>query len=311
MPKNDPKPAQQTRYPLGTRTYALAIALNLLTIAAQVGRFLRLRSDLNVWYGLTAALVLCGTVVLALFRSALADRRRAQQARDGRLAIRADMGYGVFLRPFRLDATLRLENPFFRFWFANYDEIFRLFPGEYVGRVLEPYFPVVEIGGSDTTVGSARVQESDADWQSTFRALVDGAAFVVIMPLLLDAQDRRHGEATLWEFGELAARSALDRVVVFMPRMPGFGRSAMARAWACASAIVAGHGIALPAYTHRGGIFRLVRDDHGTWRASADHAVGRYRTRALAAGLVAAARTVAASRTAPVGRGVRAALPGR
>jgi hypothetical protein len=288
MARTWPRPAPNSRHELGARSYGL---IGLLSVLAMAGRFGRTWFDENHWAG---ALLLALVLILpyAIWRSVRSDRRYNQKCRDATLLADLDRGYGVFLRPFHLDATLRLENPFARFWGGDLAEVFPLYPGEYVSRVLEPFFAVAEIGGTQATIGSSRVQTDEADWQQTFHRMIEAARFLVIMPLLFERADGRHGEATLWELAQLVGAAKLERVVVFMPRPPGPRSAVMARAWESARAAAAGQGIDLPAYTRRGGVFTLSTDG-ARWRASVDWATGRYRGRALAGGLVKAVQRVA------------------
>ncbi len=291
MARNNPKPATNSHHELGARSYGLISVLVVMFLAERVGRNWLPQ---NVWFKTLFVAVFLG-LAYALIRSVMADRRQNQRFRDQMVAAGLDGRYGVFLRPFHLDSTLKLENPFFRFWSGNYAEVFPLFPGEYVSRVLEPFFRVVEIGGTETTIGSSRVHSGDAQWQQMFYATLEGACFVVIMPLLFEKAGQRHGEATLWELAQLAATSDLDRVVVFMPRTPGLRSALVSRAWESARAAAAIQGVDLPAYSRHGGVFTLF-EQNARWRPSIDRASGRYRGRALAAGLIEAVQHVTGPR---------------
>lgn len=293
MTKNDPKPASKTQYPLGERSLRLIGWLPLLYLLYQAGRSWVPSEYWLLRIVLVALLLPFGVLVWAATRSVMADRRLGQKRRDQTLLEGVGSCYGVFLRPFHIDATVKIANPFFRFWSGNYEEAFSLFPGEYIGRVLEPYCRVIEIGGADTSVGSNRIHGGDAHWQEIFATTIGQAAFFVIMPLLFERKGSC-GQATLWELSELKAASRLDRVVVFMPRAPRFRQSSIPEAWQRARKIAHGNGIALPAFTHRGGVFTLSPQASG-WCANADSAVGPYRERSLAAGLIAAVQAVTAA----------------
>ncbi|MFL5384587.1 MAG: hypothetical protein ACJ8GN_18855 [Longimicrobiaceae bacterium] len=221
--------------------------------------------------------------VVAAFR----HKRALQPLRDSEAALEGP--YALFLRAYYSDYHSVFPNPFLS---ASSGGVFRdsvvLGPEEFVARVLEPFIDVREVGGSPSTIGSARITTADEEWQPAVVKAIHGASVIVVLPLM--KQDRKgatRGEAMIWELRYLVESGLMDRTIVLMPGVPWVVRWKMREAWERSRLRVAGFGLELPQYDGRGGIWAFVRSGQ-TWRPEKSFAPVASSQKRLAAGLVEA-----------------------
>jgi hypothetical protein len=241
-------------------------------------------------------LVLAALVVLLVWYAVHASARlRASQAVRDRQDIGAQP-FALYLRPFESDAAITLQNPHYSHIASIVlSEENRIGPEEFVGRVLEAYIHVIQIGGDPIRAGATRVYAGEHDWRERFFDLSRKASVLIVSPLLFPNRSGgpMKGGETLWELAFLAQSGLLERTLLLMPRVRWWRRRRVRDAWTRAADELALGDLRIPAYRARGGVFAATRDTTG-WTFSIDHPVGRLGRRQLALALVEATENLAA-----------------
>ncbi len=223
---------------------------------------------------------------------------RLQKTRDR--ATDSPGPFALYLRPFFSDSTFLLPNPFA--WNVSVSMGFELLlpghlglgPEEFVGRVLEPFIRVRQVGGSSSTVGNARAYVGDDAWGDVVKEWVAQASVIIILPVVLEdaTTEQVHGRATIWELEYLVRSGRLSHTVVIMPPVQSSKKSnSTAEGWGRAQAIAATFDLILPDYDARGG-FMTFHQSGDLW-LRCEWFPGRFRQQAMGIGLIKAVHSLA------------------
>jgi len=202
----------------------------------------------------------------------------------------------LFLRPYFSDKKFLFPNPFYSYWSCGISlEPIYMPPEEFVGRILEPYVSVMEIGGDPKFISGGKIYSPDDCWRESFIQAVERATFVVIMPMLgFDPKTRKAlGEATIWELRYLVESENIHRTIVLMPKVPPLRRKYARQSWERARLAAASFGLTLPEYKRNGAII-LFRRKLGIWEVAVDFIGTESRRASFAVGLVEAVEGLAA-----------------
>jgi hypothetical protein len=217
-------------------------------------------------------LVVGGVIVFLSFASATfvseLNKMKNQTLRDAEIGVRGL--FVLYLRPFFSDIRVGMPNPFYNpLAFGLTLETSGLTPEEFIGRVLEPYIDVRQVGGGPRAVGPARVYVSNEKWQEAVTAAVAEAASIII--LLLVRHDPKDGSikglATMWELKHLVESGAMGRTIVIIPPSLFYNYNEMQADWEGASRIGEEFGIKLPEYHKNGGVV-LFEKRGPSWQPS-------------------------------------------
>jgi uncharacterized integral membrane protein len=265
-----------TRFGVGTWSQLLAIPLYFLLVAAAAGSAGLLKS-LRYWAGdwtwpfivvIFGGAFLCACIGARLGAS---DKRKTQTLRDAEATMSGSRA--LYLRTFFSDTKIQFPNPYVDQAFGVSFDLTTLdgemLPAEvFVGRVLEPFLNVVQVGGSPATIGPGRIYTSDAEWQDAVRPAVLEADVIVILPIMgLDRKTKRlAGRATIWEMEHLVRSGRIERAVVIMPPRLSimWFPSRVRDGWERARALAAEFALYLPASQRRGGVF-IFHEWNGDW----------------------------------------------
>jgi len=201
--------------------------------------------------------------------------------------------YAVFLRPFFTDKLIKFPNPHYRVTGGMFSlEQPSLGAEEFVGRLLEPYIDVVEIGGVADSIGPARLYGNESNWQLLFQKYCHDADVVILLPLLdsQKADGHQPGSQTMWELHQLKLMHKLDRTIILMPKSNFLSRNWLRPAWERARTHAAEFSVVLPKYDSAGGIY-AARSDNSQYDLSRRFTGGYrwlYREWRFAGGLVEA-----------------------
>jgi hypothetical protein len=245
------------------------------------------------WFGGYAWLVPAGVALLCGIAAAiLADRhkRRLQPLRDSEVSLEGP--HALYLRPYFTDTGTPLLNPFYSAWSGGLSlEAYALNPEQFVGRVLEPYINVREVGGNPSTVANSRILIPYDAWQDAVKEAIHAAAVIVMMPLMLPDRNTgiMRGEATIWELQYIVESGLLDRTIVLMPHVPWGARKRTRGAWERTRNRVAEFGLELPAYREQGDVLVFSHADEA-WRMEKLFSPALPARKQVAAGLVEALR---------------------
>lgn len=244
----------------------------------------------NVLTAIVAGLatLLAGVMVWLVKR----HRKKLQALRDAEIFLPGPRA--LFLRPYFSDTKVKLLNPFFSSWAAafsgvpvNFDGGI-LLPEQFVGRVLEPFINVVQVGGSPA-ISNATLTVTDKEWKPAVAEAVDAAAVVIVMPIL--REDRRTGHtagvSTILELQYLVESTHLSRTIIVMPDAMWHSRRRIARGWEQARQKAAKFSLLLPPYNKKGAVMTFEKTEGG-WQVSRTFGQGICRRRKIAFGLVEA-----------------------
>ncbi len=246
-----------------------ALLLLIATIAAPVVRTNIWRDWAEKWVGRPGAWVLSVVVLIAFIwpASILARRTkgRLQPLRDADAALGGTNA--LFLRPFFTDTKVRITNPFYSIGTSGVTiEPAGLGPEEFVGRVLEPYINVREVGG-EAPIGNGRVPVPPEKWQDTVIKVAGEASVIIIIPLLWkdEKTGQEYGEGTFWELKYLARTGLMSRAIALMPKVDWRSQKSVNVGWERFRASVAEFGVLLPEYNDDG-CAMIFEETSGVWR---------------------------------------------
>jgi hypothetical protein len=291
---------QASRFSRGpTASLLFGIGGILMAFALGGGYFLAagLRATGIADLGDDAARVVGGVLAMLFVIPATFIAQRHQQqlqvVRDQ--DIRVGGPVALYLRPFFIDKYLRLPNPYRSrsFWSPDMAPIL---PAEFIGRVLEPYINVRQLGGGPETLANTRVQAPllGDEWKRTVKNQIQAASVAIVIPLL--DRDRKSGElrgqATLWELAWLINSGAMARTIVMMPSVAWVHRRRVRDGWERGRAVLRELGLVLPPYTKRGEVMTFARDD-GCWCVAASFGGKGRAINRFAVGLVEAVQSLA------------------
>jgi hypothetical protein len=241
----------------------------------------------DLWLGIFANSVVFAIGILAAM---LGYREKISRQAERDAEIHLSGPKALFLRPFFIDKRFGVPNPFYSHLSGGIgpDAMF-IKPEEFVGRVLEPYIIVMEIGGGRESVSGGRIYSSDDHWRESFAQAVEGAAVIVVLPMLgLNAKAGRIlGEATIWEMRYLVESKNISRTIVVMPKVHWARRKYARQSWERARIATSSFGLFLPEYREQGAVMLFVKV-LDAWKVERDFGGmknGRY---SLAAGLIEA-----------------------
>jgi hypothetical protein len=146
----------------------------IATVLAPLLGFRLEHGAVNIFLVVAALLVL-----LVWYAVNTSARLRASQAVRDRQDIGAQP-FALYLRPFESDAAITLQNPHYSHIASIVlSEESRVGPEEFVGRVLEAYIHVVQIGGDPIRAGATRVNAGEQDWRDRFVDLSRKASVLI------------------------------------------------------------------------------------------------------------------------------------
>jgi len=190
-----------------------------------------------------------------------AHKYRLQQMRIRESDLDTDTGpITLYLRPFSTQGNVQLSPLSSNFSLDFYFE----------GDALDIERLVVQalgktriIGGENTVVGPERILSDDHSWKQKFFSLIEMAQTVVVLPL--------GGTATPWEVRQLKRHHKLAKTLFIMPETNTQSAVALESKWKGFAAEVASEGILFPAYSAKGGYFKIFDAniecfDSGRWR---------------------------------------------
>jgi len=280
--------SRSSRGPVGSLLYGLAAVAIVLMKSEWFRRWLTSK------LGVGAAWVLMCAVTLLLLASAalIAQRhqRKLQVVRDHDIAIAGPVA--LYLRPFFIDKHV-FANPYY----TSSPDNPALLSSELIGRVLEPYIRVRQLGGGPETLANTRVPVPllDDAWKLIVKQQILTASVAIILPLM--DRDRKTGEirgqATLWELGYLIESGAIARTIVMMPSAAWVSRRRVGNAWEHGRTAARDLGLFLPPYTKDGDVMTFARDDGGRWRVAGSFGRAARGHKRIAVGLVEAVQWLA------------------
>lgn len=283
------KERTDSRFSIGIVEVLLCLIGVVVAVGGRTGMWLDWAEK---WVSRPGAWILPVVVAIPLLSSAAHFARRSksrlQPFRD--LEATMDGTHALFLRPFFSDTKVGIPNPFFSaIWSGGFSiEPPELGPEEFVGRVLEPYINVREVGGA-TTIGNGRIPVSSEKWQEDVIKAANKASVTIILPLL--GQDKKAGqdlgESTLWELSYLVKTGLISRAMIIMPKVEWRGRKSVRDSWERARAKALGFGMLLPEYSKDGGVLTFEHD-HVAWRPAQIFGQNISGRKSLAVGLVEA-----------------------
>lgn len=205
--------------------------------------------------------------------------------------------YTLYLRSFETDDIVFMANPFFfedddenRKQINSFGDAELIFPEEFIGRVLEPYIDVLQVGGSDANIGPARIFVDDSIWQERVGNAVNAASIIILMPLVTEMKNGSYrGLATMWELQFLVKSGKIERTIILMPPSNHFGKAASGElnlrngqndvglmeyrrahigdGWEAIKDMSSRIGLQLPCYTDSGAVIGLFKQEgDGAWR---------------------------------------------
>jgi hypothetical protein len=204
----------------------------------------------------------------------------------------------LFLRPFFSDKGIKFLNPFYSGWSTALSgvsiDLGFLGPEEFVGRVLEPFMNVVQVGGSPATIGNATLSISDEDWKPLVIEAVHSASIIVILPVLRQEKKtgRTSGESTIWELRYLVDSCRMMQTIVVMPSVSWYRRRTTREGWERARSKAAEFGLNLPVYERKGAVLTFERKG-STWQVVNSFGQAVCLRRKIAFGIVEAVKMFA------------------
>jgi len=257
-----------------------ALAVGFMSLAAIAAVLLRTEfwTDwLNHWlhtlgYGTVARPTLMWVSAIPVLFAACAaallsqsNKRKLQYVRDADLTM--NRPHVLFLRPFFTDTRLAVPNPYYSVWSAGLGrDGTTLLPEEFVGRVLEPYIDVRQVGGATATIGNSRISVSSAEWRATVAQAIEEASAILVLPVTGHdkATGKALGDGTLWELAYLVNSGYITRSIILMPpSVLLFRRKSTRLGWEHTRAEASRFGLTLPPYDTAGRIMRVVAVDEG------------------------------------------------
>lgn len=197
----------------------------------------------------------------------------------------------LYLRPFFTDTKIQLQSPFYSSWSQGISlEPPFIGPEEFVGRVLEPYIDVRQVGGAAKTVhtGLVNVLEEET-WQMAVVKAIRAASVTIILPSLTRSKNnsQQFGTSTIWELKYLVNSKQIRRTIVIMPKVSWINRRSTRKSWDHAREEIAKFGLILPEYSKSGGSVVFEQADDA-WRPKMVFGQSKFRRKRFAAGLVEA-----------------------
>lgn len=245
--------------------------------------------------GRVVAMVLALLLILPAVIMAQRHKQQLQALRDQ--DIRVGGPVALYLRPFFIDKYLRLPNPY-RTWAGGSwsPDSMPILATELIGRVLEPYINVRQLGGGPETLANTRVPVPPLgdEWKRTVKDQIEAASVAIVIPLL--GRDKKpgelHGQAMLWELEWLVNSGAMARTVVMMPSVVWVNRRRVRNGWELGRTMLRELGLILPPYTKRGDVMTFARDGD-CWRVAASFGGTGRAVNRIAVGLVEAVQSLA------------------
>ena len=196
----------------------------------------------------------------------------------------------LYLRSFFTDTKALLPNPFYSNLSSGISlESQFIGPEEFVGRVLEPYIDVREVGGDATTVGNGRIPLLEETWQMTVVKAIRAASVIIILPSL--SRDKNNGQifgtGMIWELKYLVKSGQVSRMIAIMPKVDWLRRKSTRESWEQAREAASKFGLILPEYCNTGGII-IFEHSQGVWRPKKIFGQSKFRRKRFAIGLVEA-----------------------
>jgi hypothetical protein len=173
-----------------------------------------------------------------------------------------EKSFFLYLRPFAITGLLSTANP-------------EHAPGPMVPRAytqpkvidfesrlaaaIESLGPLVALGHPGEQFGAGRILSPDDGWKQDFESLARRAKAILIIP--------SNTPGTVWEIDWLVQGGLISKCIFVMPPLPTEHLlSQMPEMWAEASRVLSEKGIAVPAYSPNGALFRVGKNGAVSWR---------------------------------------------
>jgi hypothetical protein len=242
-------------------------------------------------------ILICFAVLVAGLMGWLTTRhkKRLQALRNTEILLPGPKA--LFLRPYFSDKGIKLPNPFYSVWSTALSGISInagfLGPEEFVGRVLEPFINVVQVGGNPATIGNATISTPEKDWKPLVIKAIGDASIIIILPVLREdnetarASSESTGKSTIEELGFLVDLKRMRKTIVIMPNAIWYRRRTIGKGWERARSKAAEFGVNLPAYENKGAVL-IFEPIGGNWQVANSFGRRICARRKIAVGIVEA-----------------------